>query len=409
MSFDSISQKIKSLLPLMIEWQKGLTAIPAVGPENGGEGELQKSEYLKSVLRTLAPDTLLEINAPDERVPCGYRPNIAALFKAMEPGPTVWVLNHMDVVPPGDLQLWKSNPYEVVVEDDRLVGRGVEDDQHGIVSSLAAIAAFKELGLRPAHSVGLMFVADEEAGSHYGLSHVVRERGDLFSPNDIIIVPDGGNEDGTLIEISEKSMLWMKFIVTGQQCHASLPDRGRNSLKAAAQLILDLDRLYKIFDLRNPLFSPPNSTFEPTRKDANVPNINTIPGKDVFYLDCRVLPDYDMKAIKETIHHICVDVEQRLGVQIETEVVQDAPAAPPTSPDAPVVKALQKAVKQVYDRDAQPQGIGGGTVAAVFRRAGLPAAVWLTSSESAHQPNEFVPLNNLVADACIFAHVFQYG
>jgi succinyl-diaminopimelate desuccinylase len=409
MDFESISRKIESLLPNMIEWQKGLTAIPAVGPENGGEGELNKSRYLKSLLEALEPDTMLEINAPDERVPCGYRPNMAAIFKGAKSGPKVWVLSHMDVVPPGDLKLWNSNPFEAVVQNDLIVGRGVEDNQHGIVSSLAAVAAFKDLGVRPVHDIGLVFVADEEAGSRYGLSYVVRERGDLFSPDDLIIVPDGGNEEGTLIEISEKSALWMKFTVIGQQCHASTPEKGRNSLKAAAQLILDLDVLHKEFPRLDPLFSPSGSTFEPTQKEANVPNVNTIPGKDVFYMDCRVLPEYDLNLVRETILRICKDLEQRLGVRVETEAVQFAQAAPPTPPDAPVVKALQQAVRHVYGREAQPRGIGGGTVAAVFRNAGLPAAVWITSSESAHQPNEFVPLKNLVADARIFAHVFQYG
>jgi len=409
MDFDSITRKIESLLPTMIEWQKGLTAIPAIGPENGGDGELNKSRYLKSIVEILSPDTLLEINAPDDRVPCGYRPNMVALFKGAKPGPKVWVLSHTDVVPPGDLNLWNSDPFVALVENDRLVGRGVEDDQHGIVSSLAAVAAFKDLGLRPSHEVGLVFVADEEAGSRYGLSYVLRERGDLFSPDDLIIVPDGGNEEGTLIEISEKSMLWMKFSVIGQQCHASTPEKGLNSLKAAAQLILDLDVLHKKFPLIDPLFSPPGSTFEPTRKDANVPNVNTIPGKDVFYLDCRVLPEYDLTLVKENIFRICQGLEQRMGVRVETEVVQYAQAPPPTSSDASVVKALEEAVKYIYGRDAQPRGIGGGTVAAVFRQAGLPAAVWVTSSESAHQPNEFVPLANLVSDARIFAHVFQYG
>jgi succinyl-diaminopimelate desuccinylase len=409
MDFEAITRKIETLLLAMIEWQKNLTAIPAMGPENGGEGELEKSRYLKSVVEALVPESLLEINAPDARVPCGYRPNMVALFKGAQPGPVVWVLSHTDIVPPGDLMLWKSDPFQVIVENDRLVGRGVEDDQHGIVSSLAAVAAFKELGLRPAHDVGLVFVADEEAGSHYGLSYVIRERGDLFSPDDLIIVPDGGNEDGTLIEVSEKSILWVKFTVIGQQCHASMPEKGRNTLKAAAQLILDLGELYRIFDRQDPLFSPPGSTFEPTRKDANVPNVNTIPGKDVFFMDSRILPGYDVTVVKETIGRICRDVERRLEVRIETEVVEEAPAAPPTSPDAPVVKALEKAVKHVHGRKAHPRGIGGGTVAAIFRRAGLPAAVWLTSSDSPHQPNEFVPLVNLVGDARIFAHVFQYG
>ena len=53
-----------------------------------------------------------------------------------------------------------------------------------------------------------------------------------------------------------------------------------------------------------------------------------------------------------------------------------------------------------------PRGIGGGTVAAFFRQQGLPAAVWMTVSQTAHQPNEFCLLSNLVGDARVLAHVF---
>jgi succinyl-diaminopimelate desuccinylase len=87
-------------------------------------------------------------------------------------------------------------------------------------------------------------------------------------------------------------------------------------------------------------------------------------------------------------------------------VVQELRSAPPTDPDSPVVKALVAAIREVYGREATPQGIGGGTVAAFFRQRGLPAAVWMTVSNMAHQPNEFTLLSNLVGDARVFAHVF---
>jgi succinyl-diaminopimelate desuccinylase len=80
-------------------------------------------------------------------------------------------------------------------------------------------------------------------------------------------------------------------------------------------------------------------------------------------------------------------------------------SAPPTSPEAPVVKALQRAIREVYGREATPQGIGGGTVAAFFRKAGLPAAVWMTANDCAHQPNEFCFLSHLLGDAKVLAHV----
>ena len=88
------------------------------------------------------------------------------------------------------------------------------------------------------------------------------------------------------------------------------------------------------------------------------------------------------------------------------EVKQAAAAAPPTSARAPVVMALKRAIKEVYDESGRPRGIGGGTVAAFFRHAGFPAAVWSKVDETAHQPNEYCHIDNMLGDAKVFAHVF---
>ena len=95
----------------------------------------------------------------------------------------------------------------------------------------------------------------------------------FFKDHDLIIVPDGGNEEGTMIEVAEKSMLWVKFTVIGRQCHASTPQKGKNSLFGAAKLILALSQLKERFDLADNLFRPPESTFESTKMEANVPII----------------------------------------------------------------------------------------------------------------------------------------
>jgi succinyl-diaminopimelate desuccinylase len=154
------------------------------------------------------------------------------------------------------------------------------------------------------------------------------------------------------------------------------------------------------------LFNPPESSFEPTQKEANVGNINTIPGRDVFYLDCRVLPEYDLGQIKARVEALGREAAEKFGVSLSVEVVQELKSAPPTDPEAPVVKALVAAIKEVYGREAKPQGIGGGTVAAFFRQQHLPAAVWMTVSNMAHQPNEYTQIGNLVGDARVMAHVF---
>ncbi len=403
-----VSARIDNYLEDIIRFQSELTAIPALGPVNGGQGEKEKAELTRRWLELLEPDEILEINAPDDRVECGYRPNLAAIFKGSgQEKSKVWVLSHLDIVPPGESSLWDSDPYTLRREGDMIYGRGVEDNQHGIVASFFAVKALRDEGVKPKHDIGLIFVADEETGSDFGLTHILNARPELFSPDDLIIVPDSGSEDGAMIEISEKSLLWLKITVKGKQCHASTPGEGINTMRASARLICALDEaLPKSFDGRDGLFSVPASTFEPTKKEPNVPNINTIPGEDVFYIDCRVIPRYSLEDVVAKVRETADRIEAETGVRITLEKMQAVQSPAPTPFDAPVVKALTRAVKEVHGLEAKPMGIGGGTVAAMFRKKGLPAAVWSTSLENAHQPNEKDSLANIVADTKVFAHVY---
>jgi succinyl-diaminopimelate desuccinylase len=391
----------------IIALQSELTARAALGPANGGTGEHEKAAFLKEKLRELSPDLIEEIRVPDERAKDGYRPNLIALWDGQDGHPRVWVLSHTDIVPPGDLTLWKSDPYVVRVEGDNIIGRGVEDNQHGIVSSFLALKAVRECGIRLKRKIGLAFVADEETGSRYGLEYLVKHRRELFKPEDLIIVPDGGNSDGSMIEVAEKSMLWIRFTVIGRQCHGSTPGEGRNSLYGAARLIVALQGLKERFKLTDELFSPPESTFEPTKVEANVPNINTIPGKDIFYMDCRILPGYSVDDIIDEIKTISRGLEEELQLSIQVEPVHRQDAVSPTPADAPVVASLARAIRRVKGLEAKPMGIGGGTVAAFFRGEGLPSAVWVTSPDTAHQPNEFCPISDIISDAKVFAYVYM--
>jgi len=406
---EGVYKKIDSFRSEIIKMQRELTARPALGPENGGSGEHEKADYMKEQLLLLKPDTLFDIHAPDKRAANGYRPNLVAAWNGSQKKSAIWILSHLDIVPPGDLSLWKYDPYKMRVKGDTIVGRGVEDNQHGIVSSYFAVKGMLDLQQAFPQRVGLVLVADEETGSKYGLQYILKERRDLFKEDDLIIVPDGGNEEGTMIEIAEKSMLWLKFTITGAQCHASTPKKGKNSLFGAAKLIVELNTLKEKFDLHNPIFKPQESTFEPTKIEANVPNVNTIPGRDVFYLDCRILPDYKVDEIIEEVITLNKKLARELNLKIDVEAIHRQDCAPPTPADSPVVTTLAKAIKKVTGLKAKPMGIGGGTVAAFFREAGLPAAVWSTISPTAHQPNEYCSIKNIITDAKIMATVFLSG
>ena len=389
----------------VIDLQTRMTAIPAMGPENGGDGELEKSDYIKTVLEQMKCDELIVLEAPDKRVSSGKRPNLLARFKGESSRRTLWIMSHMDVVPPGDIGLWETDPFTMVEKDGKLYGRGTEDDQQGIVSSLLTVQALQEENCIPACDIGLAIVADEEAGSKYGIEYVLKKRPDLFRPDDLIIIPDAGDEKGAMIEVAEKSILWFKCVVQGKQTHGSTPEKGINAHNAAAHLIVRLKSLYAAFPKSDALFDPPISTFEPTKRDANVDNINTIPGTDTFYFDCRILPDYPLETVKRRILDLAGEIESEFSVTISLTYPQCEEAPPPTPADTPAAEALKKAVREVSGVSAYTIGIGGGTVAAYFRKAGLPAVCWCKLDDTLHAPNEYCRVANVLHDAKVFAHI----
>ena len=374
-----------------------LIELKAISPDYNGEGELDKAEYVESLLNEFEVN---RYDAKDERAKGGVRPNIVA--KVFEGEKMLWIVSHLDVVPEGDLTLWETNPFKAVVKGDRIYGRGAEDNNQAIVSSLFAGKVVKEIlekGFEPNIGFGLVFVSDEEAGSDYGIKYLLKKG--IFDKNDLVVVSDAGNERGDEIEIAEKSILWLKFKVHGIQSHASTPKLNAN--RRAMEFLLELDKiLHDKFDAKNEIFNPPYSTFEPTKREKNVENVNTIPGLDVSYMDCRILPDYDIEEVLNVVKKVKEKFVKRDGKPIDFEVLQ-ANSSPPTPENSEVVERLRKAIKLMRNLNAKPVGIGGNTCASFFRQFGIHTAVWGTFLGNAHKPNEFCSIENIVKDAKVFA------
>ncbi len=405
-AFERIARRIDAYEKDMVKMQFDLTALPAMSPDNGGDGEFARVQLILSYLNEMNFPDVIEINAPDSRVSAGMRPNLYVRIPGKNTEKTVWILTHTDVVPPGETGLWNSDPFKCNVTDGRVFGRGTEDNQQDLVASIFAAKAFIDGGEIPESSIGLVFVADEETASRFGLSYVLQSEKNPFRKTDIIVVPDAGNEDGTMIEIAEKSILWLRFKTTGRQCHASRPELGKNAFQAGSRLVVSLDDLHRIFDGSDPFYQPQISTFQPTKKEPNIPNINTIPGEDIFYMDSRILPRYDLADVLRVIRMKADEIEKKFNVSIEITTIQEVQAPAPTPHSAPVVSALQEAVEHVYNVTATPQGIGAGTIAAIFRYDDYPVAVWSKVNHMAHQPNENCLIANMIGNAKVYAHLF---
>ncbi|MDR2069366.1 MAG: M20 family metallo-hydrolase [Spirochaetaceae bacterium] len=407
MAKETIFGFIEKNAPLVIELETELTKRPAVSPESGGEGEVEKCRFLEGWLKDRGITALERLDAPDGQAKGGVRPNLIATIPGKTDAKRLWIMSHLDVVPPGEASLWKSDPWQVIQQEGPrgtiLIGRGVEDNQQGLCSSVLAALSLTAQGIIPPHPVKLLFAADEEMGSTYGIDWLLKNHSGLFRKDDMILIPDGGDSRGETIEIAEKNLLWVRFTTTGAQAHGSRPDQGINAHLAGAALAVRLhDGLSAQFPDRDSLFEPDYSTFQPTKKEANVPNINTIPGEDVFYMDMRILPRYPIRDVLKEIDRIKGEVEGKYRVKIAYTLFQSVESRP-TSPDAPLVKLLSGAVREVYGVETRPIGIGGGTVGAYLRNAGLDSVVWGRMDDTAHQPNEYAVLENILGDAKVMA------
>jgi len=380
-----------------------LVRISAIAPENGGEGELKKAEKLTQILEAVGFDKIERFDAEDSRVPSKRRPNIVAYCYGESNAERLWIIAHLDVVPPGEESLWTiTKPFEPKIKEGRIYGRGSEDNGQSLIASVFAVKALKNLGIKPKRTVALAFVADEEQGSKYGIQHLINQG--LFKKDDLIIVPDGGNENGSFIEIAEKSALWLRVHTTGKQTHASRPHQGLNAYRVGMEYALSLDKmLHEKYSIRDEYFDPPESTFEPTKKEKNVDAVNIVPGEDVTYFDCRILPRYNLEEILNNIRSLAKEFEKKTGATIKIEILQKSVAPKPTDANSKIVKMLKETIKKVRGIEPKVGGIGGGTCAAFFRRIDVPAVVWSTIDETAHQPNEYAKKENIINDAKVYA------
>jgi len=403
MQYQSIFSEIERQKNEMAQTLMELIRVPAIAPENNGEGELRKTEKLVQILEVVGFDKIEHFDAEDERVPSKKRPNVVAYCYGQNKTEKLWIISHLDVVPPGEESLWTiTKPFEPTIKEERIYGRGSEDNGQSMVASMFAVKALKNLGIRPKRTVALAFVADEEQGSMYGIQHLITQG--LFKKDDLIVVPDGGNENGSLIEIAEKSALWFRVRTIGKQTHASRPDKGLNAHRIGMEYALALDKmLHAKYSLKDEYFDPPGSTFEPTKKDKNIDAVNIVPGEDIICFDCRVLPNYDIEEMLNEIHGLAEEIEKKTGAIIKIEILQKSVAPKPTDANSKIVIMLKEAIKQVRGVEPKVGGIGGGTCAAFFRKIGVPAVVWCTIDETAHQPNEYAKIENLANDAKIYA------
>ena len=314
------------------------------------------------------------------------RPNVLGYIG--EGKPSVAILAHMDVVPPGNG--WEGDPFLPKVREGKIYGRGALDDKGPYAAAWAGVKAILNSSLPFKGSIILGAVADEERGSKVGMKFLLEEG---FSPS-FCIIPDGGRIDEVVT--GEKGMVWIKLSTSGRSVHASTPEKGENAICKLMSFLSSLSE-FKFKGDYHPSFS--ESTLNLGQiKGGEAPNV--VPDNCEAILDIR----YPLGMEKDDLISQLRQLTEEKGLDVKIEVLSY------TQPhlleeDNPLVFAFRK-VGENMGLKLSFGTMGGNTVAKNLYFKGIPSVAHSPEEEPlAHQANEYVKVDNLVFCAKLWAGV----
>lgn len=299
---------------------------------------------------------------------------------------------HTDVVPV-DGQAWDSEPFEALVKDGKVFGRGTADMKSFIAIALAFVPKFLERGLvTPVH---LAFSYDEEVG-HLGAKRLVEVMRDMPVLPAMCIVGEPTSLD---VIIGHKGKKKVRVHVHGHEAHSSLTHEGVNAIEYAARLIAFMQGLARKWQTEGPFDDECDVPFTTMQvgliRGGTAPNI--VPNSCVFDMEIRHLPAVDPEALFDEIRRHARDVIEPEMKAVAADARFEFEETPPnlaldTDPDEPVVAFVKRLAGQ--NRHGK---VGFGTEAGLFqKRAGIPTVVCGPGDiGQAHKPNEFITLDQL--------------
>jgi len=377
-------------------------------------------------------------------VPTAGHPLVLAEWLGAEGAPTVLVYAHYDVQPVGEASAWRTPPFEPVIRDDRMYGRGTSDDKGPMLAALGAVERLlEERGSLPVN-VRVLLEGEEEIGSPSLEPALLAHRDALQA--DVAISADGAmwSAEQPSLNVAARGMLAVEVSVRGPSADLHSGRHGGavlNPLQALAEILATLHRpdgaitvdgfmddvveltgddRFEIaempFDERayraevgSPRLHGQNGytplerlTARPTLEISQIEGggrYTVIPAVARAYLTCRLVPDQDPQRIAAAIaRHVlgrCPD-----GVTASVEEVPGGIPAYAMRRDHPALAAAEEALRAVYPGRRVLRTRAGGTLpaAVLLRRAlGLDTLLFSFSSsdEGFHGPNEFFRLSRL--------------
>ncbi|HEX3396355.1 MAG TPA: succinyl-diaminopimelate desuccinylase [Steroidobacteraceae bacterium] len=217
-------------------------------------------------------------------------------------GPVFCFAGHTDVVPSGPLDEWRSDPFEPVIRDGVLYGRGAADMKSGLAAMLTASEEF--IGQNPAHRGTLAFLitSDEEGPSVDGTRRVVEVLRERQESIDWCLVgePSSENTLGDTIKIGRRGSLSGRLTVHGIQGHIAYPQLADNPVHALAPALAELAA--RVWDQGNEHFQP--TSFQVSNISAGTGAPNVIPGELRARFNLRFSTEQSVDGLKQIVEEL---------------------------------------------------------------------------------------------------------
>ncbi len=310
------------------------------------------------------------------------------------------LLTHLDTVPAGRREAWSIPPFEGILRDGRLYGRGAADAKGCIASMLGALKALADSGVElSGEGLVLAAVADEEMESQ-GVRRLISKG---FRADYAVV----GEPTGLRVCVAHKGRLVTTVKFTGRYAHSSRPELGINALYAASEFALEIEEYSKrIKGEAHPLLGPPAvsaTIFKAGEKD------NMVPGWAEVVVDYRALPGERLETILDEFKHIAGKVNRGRGTRHEIIVLRWVPPSE-VDPSSRIVEVASEAVRRVLSREPEISGFQATCdMSYLVNDAGIPSIILGPGGlEQAHVADEWVSIAELVAGAKIYA-LIVYG
>ncbi|NKE68300.1 M20/M25/M40 family metallo-hydrolase [Ramlibacter sp. RBP-2] len=283
-------------------------------------------------------------------------------------GPTIALNAHGDVVPPGEG--WTHDPYGGEIEDGRIHGRAAAVSKSDFATYTFALRALEALGAPLKGGVELHFTYDEEFGGELGPGWLLRQG--LTRP-DLLIAAGFSYE----VITAHNGCLQLEVTVHGRMAHAAIPHTGVDALQGAVKI---LQALYACNERYRQVRSSVAGITHPYLNVGRIEggtNTNVVPGKVVFKLDRRMIPEEDPVQVEAEVRD---EIERAAaavpGISVEIRRLLLANSMKPLPGNQPLVEAIQRHGRALFGQDIPAMGTPLYTDVRLYAQAGIPGVIY---------------------------------